>query len=275
MKVGRIEIALILFSVLLIGSSSLSIVAAVTYQVTVTTDKLSYEKEANVGISGVLTGDGKPVSGWMLGIEIRNPINVVLTVLLAETGSDGVYSAYFKLPPTAGYGTYQVYVAVSGTDVKGSTSFDVSASPPPDTTPPSISNVAVSVTTTSATIEWTTDEPADGQIEYGTTASYGSASPLVQALDVSHSVILSGLAPSTIYHFRVKSTDGAGNRAQSGDFTFATLAQASTTSTSTTSESTTFTSTPEFSGDYILLIVAAVSTVMIYRSRKRGKKQER
>ena len=40
--------------------------------------------------------------------------------------------------------------------------------------------------------------------------------------DVAHQVTLSGLAPGTLYHYRVKSRDAAGNLSVSGDFTFIT-----------------------------------------------------
>src|SRR5206468_7054954 len=46
----------------------------------------------------------------------------------------------------------------------------------------------------------------------------------------SHSVGLSGLTASTLYHYRVKSKDAAGNLAVSADFTFTTSAAAGTRS---------------------------------------------
>ena len=93
-----------------------------------------------------------------------------------------------------------------------------------DTTPPLISSIAVSnLTGTSATITWRTDEPADTQVEYGTSTSYGSQTPLDSALATTHQVTLSGLKPATTYHFRVKSRDAAGNLAVSADQTFTTL----------------------------------------------------
>src|SRR5439155_9261119 len=48
--------------------------------------------------------------------------------------------------------------------------------------------------------------------------------PLDSRLLTAHSVTLSGLTPSTTYHYRVLSTDAAGNPATSGDFTFTTAA---------------------------------------------------
>jgi hypothetical protein len=75
-----------------------------------------------------------------------------------------------------------------------------------------------------ATVTWTTDEPADSQVEYGTTTAYGSLTVLDPNLITAHSQVLSPLKASTLYHYRVKSRDAAGNLAVSGDFTFTTLA---------------------------------------------------
>jgi Leucine-rich repeat (LRR) protein len=95
-----------------------------------------------------------------------------------------------------------------------------------DKTAPTISGVSASdITQTSATITWTTDEPAGGEVEYGLTTSYGStALQLLPALITSHSVPLSDLDENTTYHYRVKSKDEAGNEAVSGDYTFTTMA---------------------------------------------------
>ncbi|MBN1569650.1 MAG: fibronectin type III domain-containing protein, partial [Acidobacteria bacterium] len=95
---------------------------------------------------------------------------------------------------------------------------------PPDTTAPTISNVASSsITTTSATITWTTNEAADTQVEYGTTTSYGKSTTLNGTMLTAHSQSLSGLTPGTTYHYRVKSKDAAGNPATSIDYTFSTI----------------------------------------------------
>ncbi|MFC1999232.1 fibronectin type III domain-containing protein [Chloroflexota bacterium] len=67
---------------------------------------------------------------------------------------------------------------------------------------------ASNVTTSSATIRWTTSEPATGQVEYGLTATYGLISALYTAEVTGHTITLTGLTPGTTYHYRVKS-DGA------------------------------------------------------------------
>jgi len=93
-----------------------------------------------------------------------------------------------------------------------------------DTTPPAISGVSASdITTSTATITWTTDEPATSQVEHGLTPAYGESSAVDPSLVDAHSVMLSGLTPNTTYHYRVKSKDAPGNEAVSEDNTFITL----------------------------------------------------
>jgi len=89
-------------------------------------------------------------------------------------------------------------------------------------TGPVLSNVQASAQRRSASITWTTDVPADSQVEYGTTASYGSRSTLNTTLVINHSVGLSGLLRGTTYHCRVYSRNSAGQLTISGDFTFTT-----------------------------------------------------
>ena len=58
-----------------------------------------------------------------------------------------------------------------------------STSEGPDGTPPVIINLRVErVTSRSATIKWSTDEPADSQVEYGTTSAFGSTTKLREKL---------------------------------------------------------------------------------------------
>src|SRR5439155_952627 len=93
-----------------------------------------------------------------------------------------------------------------------------------DITPPIISGVAItSIAATNATIQWTTDEGADTQVEYGSTATYGSTTPLNPTLVTAHTAPISGLTASTTYHYRVRSTDASGNLALSSDSTFTTM----------------------------------------------------
>jgi|GEM_PF-6503273 hypothetical protein len=96
--------------------------------------------------------------------------------------------------------------------------------------PPQISGVsASSITQTSAVISWTTNIPADSQVNYGTTTAYGSSTVLVATLVTSHSQTLSGLSAQTIYHYQVLSKDSTGALVTSGDNTFTTQTPPDTT----------------------------------------------
>ena len=92
---------------------------------------------------------------------------------------------------------------------------------------PLISKVTVSpgLTSTSARITWITDVLADGQVEYGPTASYGRATPIDTRVDWRHDMQLTGLAAASTYHFRVRSRDATGALAVSADQTFFTSDQ--------------------------------------------------
>lgn len=101
--------------------------------------------------------------------------------------------------------------------------------PPPaaDTTAPIISGVSISaLTSTSAAVNWTTNEAATSKVYYGTTtplnlASAGTASSAV--LSTSHSIPLSGLVASTTHYYVLESKDAANNTATSTEQNFVTL----------------------------------------------------
>jgi parallel beta-helix repeat protein len=91
-----------------------------------------------------------------------------------------------------------------------------------DNIPPVISDLDTSdLTSNSITISWTTDESSDSQIEYGTTAAYGSLR-INPGFVSGHSITLEGLSANTLYHFRVTSKDQTENFTKSDDYTFTT-----------------------------------------------------
>ncbi len=123
---------------------------------------------------------------------------------------------------------------VISTDAAGNTAvsadYTFTTASAPDTTPPVLSNItAGSVTSAGAAITWTTNEASTTQVEYGATTAYGGSTTLNSSLVTAHTATLSGLQAGTVYHFRVRSADAAGNVAVSGDQTFTTLAAPDTT----------------------------------------------
>lgn len=77
----------------------------------------------------------------------------------------------------------------------------------------------------SATITWQTDKLSSSAVDYGQTTDYGAGIQTPELLVLSHSLVLTGLLPSTTYHFRVKSIDASGNVGISGDYTFTTQSE--------------------------------------------------
>lgn len=142
----------------------------------------------------------------------------------AKVGSVAVNSYVDSgLQPDTTY-IYEV-VAVDTVGNSSGSSSQVSAttaSGPSDTTAPVVSAVSAnSVTTNAATISWTTDENSNSYVEYGPTTAYGSVSGIDESV-ISHTHQLVGLTPATPYHYRVRSTDSAGNPGYSLDNVFTT-----------------------------------------------------
>jgi Big-like domain-containing protein/glucodextranase-like protein len=160
----------------------------------------------NVGVAGVQF----KLDGANLGAEVTTPPYAVTWNTTTTTNGAHVLTAVARdaagnIATTAG-----VTATVANATI--------------DVTPPAISKASLSVTSSGATIGWTTNKPSDTQVEYGLTGSYGSLAPLNPALATSHSQVINGLAPNTWYHLRMRSRDAAGNLGVSGDYKFKTRA---------------------------------------------------
>jgi cell division septation protein DedD len=95
---------------------------------------------------------------------------------------------------------------------------------PADTAGPVISDIKVTnLTTKSATVSWTTSEPATSEVDFGLDSNY-ILSTSDATLATTHSLALDPkeLVGHKTYHFIVKSTDNAGNQSVSKDHTFST-----------------------------------------------------
>jgi hypothetical protein len=88
-----------------------------------------------------------------------------------------------------------------------------------------ISNVGITnITSTGATITWTSSRPAQAQIGYGRASTYGQVTTLDTTFtSTAHTQSLINLSPSTQYHYRTYSKDANGMEAYSADNTFTTL----------------------------------------------------
>ena len=167
------------------------------------TAALSANASDNVGVVGVQF----KVDGVNLGAEVRT---APYTVQWSTTGvADGAHVLTAVARDSAGNATTSARVSVI-----------VANAATKDATAPTISRVSTAVTASGVTIGWTTNEPSDTQVEYGPTTSYGALTPLNPALQTAHAQTISSLKPNTVYHFRVRSRDAAGNLRVSKDFRF-------------------------------------------------------
>lgn len=143
-------------------------------------------------------------------------VSIVVLVLIVATG--GILYATDNLPGflASGPGTNSANTTGDEPEIADTTT---------DNGSPGISSPAASqVQHNSATITWTTTEPATSQVEYGTTTGYGSTSSLDTSLTTNHSVVISSLNPNTTYFFRVRSEDEDGNLTTSSNVSFTTSA---------------------------------------------------
>ncbi|MEI8103716.1 MAG: hypothetical protein WCG84_02300 [Candidatus Moraniibacteriota bacterium] len=128
-----------------------------------------------------------------------------------------------------GLKTNQIYhCQIKVRDIYGNDSFNndftfATAIDPTDRDAPVISSVVVTgIAKNTATINWTTNEPANSYVEYGTTDKYGEKYGRDTLIDL-HSVALPAvLSPNTIYYFRVASSDANNNKSVSEGGTFIT-----------------------------------------------------
>jgi hypothetical protein len=89
---------------------------------------------------------------------------------------------------------------------------------------PEISDVSANATADTAEITWTTDMEASSQVHYGADASYGTSSALADTDPgvTSHTVLLEGLTPETLYHYSAASASANSETSTSPDATFTT-----------------------------------------------------
>lgn len=86
-----------------------------------------------------------------------------------------------------------------------------------DTTPPIISNISNSTTNTTITINWTTDEGATTQIEYGVYPTIDTGTG-TGGYWTNHTWTLTSLTPNTTYVINITSCDASSNCATEGTF---------------------------------------------------------
>jgi hypothetical protein len=138
-----------------------------------------------------------------------------ITITLNESSHPGLFRGTVDLVSS---NATQNLLAVQNGDVVTVTYFDASnnrdvvATASIDTIPPVISNVTASSDIAVAQVTWTTSEPADSLVQYGTGVLLDHTA-YASALGTNHSVTLGGLMANRTYYYQVVSRDQAGNSA--------------------------------------------------------------
>ena len=167
--------------------------------------------QSNTDISSIVTyypvGKSEMAKDQIKLTLIKNHV-IVLTDLLDDT---------------------EYYLAIRGKDTMNNSAeptiqkFKTSA----DLRPPTITNLTVESVVdgvgdearAQAVVSWDTDEPATSQIEYGqgTGSDYPNKTQKDNNFTLNHSVTITDLLPSQVYHLRVLSEDKVGNLTKSYD----------------------------------------------------------
>lgn len=145
------------------------------------------------------------------GVTDPGDVYTVLTSSAVDRGTAGYDTSY-------GYGSVDAEAAVllargeegAGEPEEEAPPVEEEPAPATDTAAPVISNVSGYTQSRSFTIQWTTDEPADSYVDFGSPGTYGDS-----ALTTSHSLTFTG-SRGTTYSFTIESTDASGNTATDG-----------------------------------------------------------
>ena len=183
---------------------------------------------------------------WQTNVETASQVtaipyqNGVLQPSEADTVSDGALTTMHgitldTLEPGTSYAVELSGKTVAGTDV---TQTIPSFATTMTSAAPVISQVKTDVTlspgqqsTIQMIVTWDTDRRATSKVLYekgvatDPNATLTDASPLATSFDKSHTVVLVGLDPGTVYSFQVASTDFDGHTATSRIFTILTPSQ--------------------------------------------------
>lgn len=133
-------------------------------------------------------------------------VGTIGTITGAAVGGDG------KLSVANGDTISARYVDASAC---GTPNVNIDKTAPVDCASPGLSGLqAINVTSSTASIVWTTNESSTSTVHYGTTPP-GAGSVSSASMVTSHGLPLTGLASCTTYYYWVESTDAAGNTTMS------------------------------------------------------------
>lgn len=126
------------------------------------------------------------------------------TMTTAFQDPNTTYNFRFTITDSSGNST----VTSNGTYTTAADDSGLDITPPVIVSGPTASSIAQSNFRVNASF----DEPVTIQVEYGLTGSYGNVTLLNSNLQTSHSELVPGLDPSTLYYWRIVIEDASGNQ---------------------------------------------------------------
>jgi hypothetical protein len=155
-----------------------------------------------------VTADPELLVTWSPG---ECPLTPGDTYYLEITRADGLtlYSAYANPNNPFAYGqAYQNQVALPGTDLAGTIIEEESAGSAKRPAPKIVTGPEIAESergTNALTVRWTTDVDSDSKVEFAVDTPPYTRTEVDSAPVTSHAVVLRGLRPHAMYHFRVTS----------------------------------------------------------------------
>ncbi len=202
---------------------------------TASTPTSSASRSKNVTITATVSDATTGVSAVLF--DITNSSGSTLTWLTATKSDDTWTTTWQTANGSFPDGLYNISInATNGVGLSNYSPAMVSSFTVDNTLPTLSSISSGTVNDSSATISWSSSEAANSTVNYGTSTSLGSLSTSNSSV-TSHSLKLSGLSASTLYHYNVSSCDAAGNCQSSGPNNFTTSAAPSVETTTTTTSS--------------------------------------
>ncbi|MEK6823625.1 MAG: Ig-like domain-containing protein [Nanoarchaeota archaeon] len=165
-----------------------------------------------------LNANANEIVNWST-IRVYDSNNVQVKLWTLVSGSTSISKNWIPVNTALPDGNYKINTTI--TDMAGNkVNLDLGIFYI-DNTLPTLSSISSSVSSSSATIIWTTNENANSNVSYGTTnltiSNTGSAT-----YESSHSISLSSLSASTLYYFNVSSCDAGRNCNTSTQYNFTT-----------------------------------------------------
>jgi hypothetical protein len=180
---------------------------------------------SNISTSGVMSGAA--TINWTTDEASTSVVNYGTTTGYGTTSTLAplVTTHSVTLTGLTPNTTYDFDVASANSATTTTTSTNLTFTTTSNSAPPPVISYLSDwgITASEATITWSTNEPANTAVAYGTTNALGQLSPVQTVLATSHGVTLTGLAAGTTYYFVAQSADGSGNTGYSTTYSFTTI----------------------------------------------------